>query len=311
MPAHPRFDGCCRSRILFLKLSDTMLKVKLPDGSVREYSRRVRPADVAAEIGPGLAKATLAAAVDGKVVGADSPLPAEGEVELRLLTKKDPEALAVMRHSCAHVMARAVMRLFDGVQLAFGPTIDNGFYYDFDLPHKLTESDFPAIEAEMATHRQTQRALRADRGAAQQGPGDLPAICVSRSRSSTFPSGLADHPTLSFYRQGEFIDLCRGPHIPAAGAIGAFKLLSVAGAYWKGDASRQQLQRLYATAFFTQAELEEHLKLLEEAKRRDHRVLGKQFELFATSPLVGPGLILWLPKGASSAACWKASSARS
>ena len=127
-----------------------MLKVKLPDGSVREYSRPVRPIEIAAEIGPGLAKATLAAEVDGRVVGAAAPLPADGEVSLRLLTKKDPQALAVMRHSAAHVMARAVMRLFDGVQLAFGPTTDNGFYYDFDLKRPIGEEDFPAIEAEMA-----------------------------------------------------------------------------------------------------------------------------------------------------------------
>ncbi len=234
-----------------------MLKVKLPDGSVKEYSRHVRPCDVAAEIGPGLAKATLAAVVDGKVVGADAALPAQGQVSLRLLTKKDAEALGVMRHSCAHIMARAVMRLFDGVQLAFGPTLDNGFYYDFELPHKLTESDFPAIEAEMAKHRQAQRAVRADRRAARKGRGDLP-------RPASAPQGRAYHRG-----PGRSSDVCRsiakgnssicaaGRMFPRAGAIGAFKLLSVAGAYWKGDASRQQLQRVYATAFFSQAELDE------------------------------------------------------
>jgi len=274
-----------------------MLKVKLPDGSVKEYSRHVRPCDVAAEIGAGLAKATLAAAVDGKIVGADSPLPAEGEVSLRLLTKRDPEALGVMRHSCAHVMARAVMRLFDGVQLAFGPTVDNGFYYDFELPHKLTESDFPAIEAEMAKIIKLNESFER----IEEPRDKAVAICKDLKQPlkvEHITEGLADHPTLSFYRQGEFIDLCRGPHVPGAGAIGAFKLLSVAGAYWKGDAERQQLQRVYATAFFSQAELDERLKMVEEAKRRDHRALGKQLELFSTNPLVGPGLILWLPKGA-------------
>jgi threonyl-tRNA synthetase len=276
-----------------------MLKVKLPDGSVREYSKRVSPLDVAAEIGPGLAKATLAASVDGKVSGANAPLPTDGEVSLRLLTKKDPEALAVMRHSAAHVMARAVMRLFDGVQLAFGPTTGNGFYYDFDLKRPLTEEDFPAIEAEMAKIiKQNEPFERLDE------PRDK-AVAICRDLGQTLKvehiqEGLAEHPTLSFYRQGEFLDLCRGPHIPSAGAIGAFKLLSVAGAYWKGDASRQQLQRLYGTAWFSQAELDEHLKMVEEAKRRDHRVLGKHLELFATNPeLVGAGLVLWLPKGAT------------
>jgi threonyl-tRNA synthetase len=275
-----------------------MLKVKLPDGSIREYSRPIRPIEIAAEIGPGLAKATLAAQVDGRVVGASAPLPADGEVSLRLLTKKDPEALAVMRHSAAHVMARAVMRLFEGVQLAFGPTTDNGFYYDFELKRSLSEEDFGAIEAEMA------RIIALDEPFERlEEPRDK-AMAICRDLGQTLKvehirEGLADHPTLSFYRQGEFLDLCRGPHIPSAGAIGAFKLLSIAGAYWKGDASRQQLQRLYATAWFSKAELDEHLRLVEEAKRRDHRVLGKQLELFATSPLVGGGLILWLPKGAT------------
>ena len=274
-----------------------MLKVKLPDGSVREYSRPIRPIDVASEIGPGLAKATLAAQVDGKVVGANAPLPSDGEVSLRLLTKKDAEALAVMRHSAAHVMARAVMRLFDGVQLAFGPTTDSGFYYDFGLARPLTEDDFGAIEAEMA------KIIKQDEPFERlEEPRDK-AVAICRDLGQTLKvehinEGLADHATLSFYRQGEFLDLCRGPHIPSAGAIGAYKLLSIAGAYWKGDATRQQLQRLYATAWFSQAELDEHLKMVEEAKRRDHRVLGKQLELFATSPLVGAGLILWLPKGA-------------
>ena len=276
-----------------------MLKVKLPDGSVREYSQAVRPIDVATEIGPGLAKATLAAEVDGNVVGAATLLPSEGEVSLRLLTKKDPEALAVMRHSAAHVMARAVMRLFDGVQLAFGPTTESGFYYDFELPRPLSEEDFPAIEAEMA------KIVKADEPFERLEEPRAKALAVCQDLGQTLKvehinDGLAEHPTLSFYRQGEFIDLCRGPHIPSAGAIGAFKLLSIAGAYWKGDASRQQLQRLYATAWFSKEELTEHLKRVEEAKRRDHRVLGKQLDLFTTNAnLVGAGLVLWLPKGAT------------
>ncbi len=276
----------------------SMLKVKLPDGSVREYSRPVRPIDVAEEIGPRLAKATLAAEVDGKVVGAAAPLPAEGEVSLRLLTKKDPEALAVMRHSAAHVMARAVMRLFDGVQLAFGPTTGNGFYYDFETKRPLTQEDFPAIEAEMA------KIVRANEPFERLEEPRAKALDVCRDLGQEFKvehinEGLADHPTVSFYRQGEFIDLCRGPHVPSAGAIGAFKLLSLAGAYWKGDATRQQLQRLYGTAWFSKEELEDHIKRVEEAKRRDHRVLGKQLDLFAIHPeMVGQGLVLWLPKGA-------------
>ena len=282
-------DGCQKRR--------KMLKVKLPDGSLREYSQRVRPIDVAGDIGPGLAKATLAAMLDDHVVGADAPLPSQGEVTLRLLTKKDAETLGVMRHSCAHVMARAVMRLFDGVKLAFGPTIENGFYYDFDLDHTITEDDFPAIEAEMANIIAENEPFERLEEPRQQ------ALEICRDLGQTLKvehieDGLAAHPTLSFYRQGEFIDLCRGPHVRTAGDIGVYKLLSVAGAYWKGDSSRQQLQRLYATAWFTKQELDAHLAQVEEAKRRDHRVLGKQLELFSINPLVGSGLILWLPRGA-------------
>jgi len=274
-----------------------MLKVRLPDGSEKSYTHQVRPIDVAAEIGPGLAKATLAAQVDGNIIGADAHLPLEGEISLRLLTKKDPEALGLLRHSCAHIMARAVMRLFPGVNLAFGPTTDHGFYYDFDLEHPLSEEDFPKIEAEMAKIIKLKEPFER-----LEEPRDV-AIAMCRDldqelKVEHIQTGLSDHETLSFYRQGEFIDLCRGPHVPHAGAIGAYKVLSVAGAYWKGDANNRQLQRLHGTAFFDKASLKEYLQKIEEAKRRDHRVLGKQLELFTISPLVGAGLILWLPKGA-------------
>ncbi len=274
-----------------------MAKVKLPDGTTKELSHPATPRDVAADIGPGLAKAALAAAVDGQVVGLDFPLPADTPVELQILTKKDPAALAVMRHSCAHVMARAVMRLYEGVRLAFGPTIEGGFYYDFDLDHSLGEEDFPAIEQEMA------RIIKDNEPFERiEEPRDK-AVQICRDLEQTYKvehidDGLVNHATLSFYRQGEFIDLCRGPHVPSAGAIGAFKLLSVAGAYWKGDQSRKQLQRLYATAFFNKQDLQTHLERIEEAKRRDHRLLGKQLDLFTISPIVGSGLILWQPKGA-------------
>jgi threonyl-tRNA synthetase len=279
-----------------------MLKVKLPDGSVREYTSGKTAGDVAQDISPRLAKAALAAQVGDRTVGLDYNLsqaaPSEGgEISLRLLTKKDPEALGVMRHSCAHVMARAVMRLFGGVQLAFGPTIENGFYYDIGLDHPLSEADFPAIEAEMAKIVKANEAFERIVEPRDQAV----AICSDLHQPlkvEHIETGLSDQPTLSFYRQGEFIDLCRGPHVPTAGAIGEFKLLSVAGAYWKGDASRQQLQRLYGTAWFSKQELDDYLRMVEEAKRRDHRVLGRQLELFATNQLVGSGLILWLPKGA-------------
>src|SRR5208283_575360 len=274
-----------------------MLKVNLPDGKVLEYTRRVRPIDIAAEIGPRLAKATVAAEVDGQIVGAATLLPEEGQVSLRLITSRDPEALNVMRHSCAHVMARAVMRLFDGIQLAFGPTVENGFYYDFQTQRRLSEEDFPQIEAEMAKivkEDEPFERVEMDRAEAIQFCKDL----GQGLKVEHMETGLADHGQVSFYRQGEFIDLCRGPHVPSAGAIAAFKLLNVAGAYWRGDAQRQQLQRLYGTAWFNKSDMEEYLKKVEEAKRRDHRLLGKQLELFTIDPMVGSGLILWLPKGA-------------
>ena len=274
-----------------------MLQVQLPDGSVREFVDPVSAKDVAESIGPKLARDAVAAELDGRVVGLDTRLPREGKVNLRILTAKDAEALAVMRHSCAHVMARAVMRLYPNVRLAFGPTIESGFYYDIDAEESITEDDFPKIEAEM------QRIIDADEPfeRIESSRDDAIALCRDLDQPlkvEHIEDGLAEHQTLSFYRQGEFLDLCRGPHVPSAGKIGAFKLLSVAGAYWKGDQSRQQLQRLYGTAFFNKADLEQYLQRLEEARRRDHRVLGRQLGLFATNSLVGSGLILWKPKGA-------------
>ena len=276
-----------------------MLKVVLPDQTTREYSSAVSCADVAGDIGPGLAKAAVAAELEGKVVGLPTVLPHEGEVRLRLLTKKDPESLDVMRHSTAHIMARAVMRLFDGVQLAFGPTIDDGFYYDFELDHVLREEDFEAIEAEMA------KIIALDEPFERLVQPRTEAVQICRDMDQPLKvehieSGLASEETLSFYRQGEFLDLCRGPHVRSAKVIGrAFKLLSIAGAYWKGDQKRQQLQRLYATAFWERSELDAYLERLEEARRRDHRVLGRQLGLFEIDEKVGQGLVLWKPKGAT------------
>ena len=275
-----------------------MLKARLPDGKILTFDHPVTIRDIAQSIGAGLAKAALAGEVDGQVVDLAHQLAPAGEVAVRILTRKDVGALRAMRHSAAHVMARAVMRLHGGVQLAFGPTIDSGFYYDFDLEHPLSDEDFPAIEAEM------QRIIDLDEPFERIEESRGRALEVCRDLGQTYKiahieEGLAAHPTLTFYRQGEFLDLCRGPHIPSPKAIGAFKLLSVAGAYWRGDASQKQLQRIYATAFFEPAELQEYLTVLEEAKRRDHRVLGRQLELFTVNPMVGAGLVLWLPKGAT------------
>lgn len=274
-----------------------MLEVQLPDGSVKSFDKSITARDVAQSIGPKLAQAALAAEVDGKVVGLDFRLPESGAVRLRVLTRRDPEALGVMRHSAAHVMARAVMRLRPGVQLAFGPTVEGGFYYDLALPQPISEDDFPAIEAEMkrivALDEPFER-LEQPRDAARKICEDL----HQAFKVEHIDTGLKEHDSVSFYRQGEFLDLCRGPHVPSAKAIGAFKLLTIAGAYWKGDSSREQLQRLYGTAFFSQEDLDAHLAKVEEAKKRDHRVLGKQLQLFSVEPKVGQGLVLWQPKGA-------------
>ncbi len=283
-----------------------MVSVLLPDGSSKDYSDESSPLDVALSIGARLAKACLAAVVNGKVVDARRPLiesaVAAGTdptqpISLRLLTDRDAEAMSVMRHSAAHIMARAVMRLFPNVGLAFGPTLPTGFYYDFDMPEPIREDDFPRIEAEMA--KIIAEGDSFDRFELRRAEAlKLCADLKQALKVQHLETGLADHAELSFYRQGEFVDLCRGPHIPDAGRIKAFKLLSVAGAHFKGDASGRTLQRLYGTAFFSQKDLDAHLNQIEEAKRRDHRVLGKQHALFHISNDVGPGLALWLPKGA-------------
>ncbi|MFO0876770.1 MAG: threonine--tRNA ligase [Gemmataceae bacterium] len=276
-----------------------MLKLKLPDGSAREVSPGSRPRDVAESIGKRLAQAAVAAKVDGTIVDLDREFPVtEGEVAFQILTDRDREALDVLRHSCAHIMARAVMRLYPDVKLAFGPTIENGFYYDIDCTPPIREEDFPRIEDEMrkivAKGEPFERFERPTSDALALVDDLGQNYKVEHIRDE-----LKDQPTLSFYRQGEFLDLCRGPHIPHAGKVGAFKILSIAGAYWKNDSSRKQLQRLYGTAFFNQKELDAYITQIEESKKRDHRLLGKQLKLFTISQSVGSGLILWMPRGAT------------
>lgn len=279
------------------------IKVQLPDGTIHTHTGDKTPMDIATGISDGLARAVIAAEVNGTIVDAVRPLGElvdDGEdapLALKLLTSRDREALDVLRHSAAHVMARAVMRLYKGVSLAFGPTTSGGFYYDFDLPEKISEDDFPKIEAEMKNIIKAKEPFERvvlSRDEARKLCDDL----SQDLKVEHIDTGLADHATVSIYRQGEFVDLCRGPHIPDAGRIKAVKLTSVAGAYWKGDASGRQLQRLYGTAFFDKKDLDEHLEQLEEARRRDHRVLGKKHGLFAINAEVGQGLCLWLPRGA-------------
>jgi threonyl-tRNA synthetase len=276
-----------------------MIQVKLPDGSIKDFPEPLCPRDVALSISKRLADVAIAAMAKGHVVDLDRPLEnGEGPIDVRILTPKDRESLDVLRHSTAHVMARAIMRLYPGVKLAFGPTTANGFYYDVVVPgHNLSEDDFAAIETEMA------RILK------EAEPFERFTLPVQEARKFVADLGqsfkvehideeLHKYGVLSFYRQGEFVDLCRGPHIPHAGKVGAYKLLSVAGAYWKGRTDREVLQRVYGTAFFDKKELDAQLAQLEEAKKRDHRRLGRELNLYTISQLVGPGLILWMPKGA-------------
>ncbi len=276
------------------------MQVQLPDGTVKDFPARSSALDVARSISERLAQATIAVQIGETVCDAFRPLEdlsTDSPIPVKLITNKDPLALGVLRHSCAHIMARAVMRLYEGVGLAFGPTTGYGFYYDFDLAQKISEEDFPRIEQEMA-------AICAEAEAFERFSLTRPEavqLCKDLKQDlkvEHVETGLSGHETLSFYRQGEFVDLCRGPHIPDASKIKAFKLVSVAGCYWKGDASNKSLQRLYGTAFFDKKDMESYLKQIEEAKRRDHRVLGKQHGLFAISNDVGQGLCLWLPKGA-------------
>ncbi len=276
------------------------MQVTLPDGTPLELADGATGADAAAAIGPGLARAALAVKQGGAVRDLEAPLR-EGELEI--VTRRSPEALELIRHDTAHVLATAALELFPGVKISIGPPIEQGFYYDFEFPEgtTLTEDDLARLEERMREH------ISADEPFERSDVSVEEALGIFREQDQPYKVELIedlvaasdpDAPleTVSLYRNGPFLDLCRGPHAPSTGRIGAFKLQSLAGAYWRGDASRQQLTRVYGTAFFDSKELAEHLERLEEAKRRDHRVLGPQLGLFTFSP-VSPGAAFWLPKG--------------
>ena len=270
-----------------------LLRATLPDGSVKELPGGSTAGDVAAAIGPGLAKASVAAVVDGEVV--DLMRPLQGEVELRILTERDEDALAVLRHSAAHVLATAVRTLRPGAGIGFGPAIDEGFYYDFEVDEPFTPEELEKFEAEMAKvvgEDQPFERRRVSKEEARELFSDDP---LKLERLEEFE----DDEVITVYENGPFLDLCRGPHVPTTGRLAHYKLLSTAGAYWRGDERRQMLQRIYGTAFFKEKDLGAHLERLEEAKKRDHRTLGKQLDLYSTDARVGSGLILWHPKGAT------------
>ncbi|HEY6970932.1 MAG TPA: threonine--tRNA ligase, partial [Candidatus Angelobacter sp.] len=309
------------------------ITVTLPDGSKKEVPKGTTPLDIAKSISPRLADAALVAKVKPSAVStqhsapqqagsshqesqdggktptsmhaqpskdgwqfADLTRPLEQDVELRLLREQDPEALEVYRHSSAHVLATAVLELFPETKLGHGPPTETGFFYDFYRPAPFTPDDLEKIEKRMQDvvnrdEKFEREFIPRDEGLARfRSEGDFMKVHFIEQFTK------AGEP-ISTYRNGKFVDFCRGPHVPSTGRIKAFKLLNIAGAYWLGDEKNPQLQRIYGTSFFNKKDLDQYLNQLEEAKRRDHRVIGKQLDLFSIQELAGPGLIFWHPKG--------------
>jgi threonyl-tRNA synthetase len=270
------------------------IHVKLPDGSTKEVAKGTTALDVAQTISPRLADAALAAKTNGNLIDLTRPL--EKDTDLRILTDKDPEALEVYRHSSAHLMAAAVLELFPETKLGHGPATENGFFYDFYRETPFTPEDLEKIEKKM------QELVQKDLPYAREFVARTEGLERFKSEGDFMKCHFIEQFTkpdekISIYKTGKFLDFCRGPHIPSTGKIKAFKLLNIAGAYWLGDEKNPQLQRIYGTSFFSKKDLDAYLNSIEEAKKRDHRVLGKQLDLFSIQELAGPGLIFWHPKG--------------
>ncbi|WP_246941078.1 threonine--tRNA ligase [Bacillus pinisoli] len=274
-----------------------VLQITFPDGAVKEFQKGTTTEDIAASISPGLRKKAIAGKLDGNLIDLRTPIEQDGSIAI--ITQDSEEALDVLRHSTAHLLAQAVKRLYPeaNVKLGIGPVIESGFYYDIDMDQPITHDDLVVIEKEMQKISNENLEIvrkevsRAEAQEMYEKLGDE----LKLELLEVIPEGEA----VTIYEQGEFFDLCRGVHLPATGKIKEFKLLSVAGAYWRGDSKNKMLQRIYGTAFFKKEELAEHLRLLEEAKERDHRKLGKELDLFTNSQKVGQGFPLWLPKGAT------------
>src|SRR5437868_6411828 len=270
------------------------IHVKLPDGSVKEVPKGTTALEVAKSISPRLADAALLAKTNGNLIDLAKPL--ESDTDLQLLTEKNPEALEVYRHSSAHLLAAAVLELFPETKLGHGPATESGFFYDFYRPTPFTPEDLERIEKKMQELVQqnlpyAREFLPRDQGLQRfKGEGDF--MKCHFIEQFTRPD-----EKISIYKTGKFLDFCRGPHLPSTGKIKAFKLLNIAGAYWLGDEKNPQLQRIYGTSFFSKKDLDQYLHTQEEAKKRDHRVLGQQLDLFSIQELAGPGLIFWHPKG--------------
>ncbi|CAM4260202.1 MULTISPECIES: threonine--tRNA ligase [Bacillus] len=272
-----------------------MVKITFPDGAVKEFAKGTTTVDIAASISPGLKKKSLAGKLNGKEIDLRTPINEDGTVEI--ITEGSEEGLQIMRHSTAHLLAQAIKRIYKDVKFGVGPVIENGFYYDVEMDEAITPEDLPKIEKEMKKIVNANLPIVRKEVSREEAKARFAEIGddLKLELLDAIPEG----ETVSIYEQGEFFDLCRGVHVPSTGKIKEFKLLSLAGAYWRGDSKNQMLQRVYGTAFFKKADLEEHLRMLEEAKERDHRKLGKELKLFANSQKVGQGLPLWLPKGAT------------
>ncbi|HET6639051.1 MAG TPA: threonine--tRNA ligase [Gemmatimonadota bacterium] len=269
------------------------IKVRLPDGSELDAPRGASLVEIAERIGPRLAKAAYAAAIDGRVVDLSRRL--ESDAAIRILTERDPETLQVYRHSTAHLMAQAVQRLWPDTKVTIGPVIEDGFFYDFERDEPFTPDDFPAIEAEM------DRIVMEDHPIVREEISRDDALALFGELGEPYKveiiEDLPEGETLTIYRQGDWLDLCRGPHVPSTGRLGTYKLLTTAGAYWRGNERNRMLTRIYGTAFFKRGDLDAHLARIEEAKRRDHRKLGKELDLFSFHPNA-PASPYFHPKGA-------------
>ncbi|HAQ3751185.1 TPA: threonine--tRNA ligase [Enterococcus faecium] len=271
-----------------------MIKITFPDGAVKEFESGTTTLAIAESISKSLAKKALAGKVNGKLV--DLTRPIEEDASIEIITPDHEDALGLVRHSAAHLMAQAMRRLYPNIHFGVGPAIDSGFYYDTDNgQNQVTAEDLPAIEAEMM--KIVKENLPIERRVLSKQ--EALEIFASDPYKVELISELPEEEVITAYQQGEFIDLCRGPHVPSTGRIQVFKLLSVAGAYWRGNSNNQIMQRVYGTAFFDKKALKEYIRLREEAKERDHRKLGKELDLFMVSPEVGSGLPFWLPKGAT------------
>lgn len=269
-----------------------MLNITLPDGSIRQFDKPISVYDVAASIGMGLAKAAIAGKVNQKLV--DTSFIIQEDANVSIITGKDEEGLEIIRHSTAHLMAYAVQKLFPGAQVTIGPTIEDGFYYDFSYHRPFTPDDLEAIERTM--QELAKEDIPVERFEMSRNDAIRFFLDKGEKYKAEIISSIPENETLSLYREGEFTDLCRGPHVPSTGKLKVFKLMKVAGAYWRGDSNNEMLQRIYGTAWATKEQLKEYLYRLEEAEKRDHRKLGKQLDLFHLQD-EAPGMVFWHPKG--------------